>query len=95
VDLIKYIGKESNHLEDVDAGVIHSEQRVYTEYPDPRRSEWQTKVLSALKRVPLPDILKHCAMSRSALFEVLAGRSVPHERNREKLAELIRKLGLV
>ena len=26
MDLIKYIGKESNHLEDVDAGLIHSEQ---------------------------------------------------------------------
>jgi hypothetical protein len=39
IDLIKYIGKESNRLEDVDAGQVHSPQSVYTEYPDPRRDE--------------------------------------------------------
>ena len=32
IDPIRYIGKESNHLEAVDAGLIHSEQSVYTEY---------------------------------------------------------------
>ncbi len=42
---IKYIGKESNSLEEVESGLIHSEQNVYTEYPDPRRDEWQTKIV--------------------------------------------------
>jgi hypothetical protein len=37
---IKYIGKESNSLEEVDAGLVHSAQNVYTEYVDPRRDEW-------------------------------------------------------
>jgi hypothetical protein len=95
IDLIKYIGKESNSLEEVDAGLIHSEQSVYTEYPDPRRSEWQIKVLPALKKAPLAYLQKHSGMSRSALFEVLAGRSVPHQKNREKLAEVARKFGLI
>ena len=39
IDQIKYIGKESNSLEEVDAGLVHSEQNVYTEFPDPRRDE--------------------------------------------------------
>jgi len=42
IDQIKYIGKESNNLEEVDAGTIHSEDSIYTEYVDTRRDEWQT-----------------------------------------------------
>jgi len=36
IDQIKYIGKESNNLEEVEAGLEHSKQNIYTEYPDPR-----------------------------------------------------------
>ena len=35
VDQIRYIGKESNSLEDVESGLVHAAQNVYTEYPDP------------------------------------------------------------
>src|SRR5450755_1935086 len=45
VERIIYIGKESNRLEEIEAGVIHSPESVYTEYPDPSRDEWQTKTL--------------------------------------------------
>ena len=37
------IGKESNSLENVDAGLVHSEKNAYTEYIDPKRDEWTTK----------------------------------------------------
>jgi hypothetical protein len=32
IDSIRYIGKDSNSLEEVDAGLANSEQSVYTEY---------------------------------------------------------------
>lgn len=35
IDQIKCIGKESNSLEGVDGGMIHSDQDIYTEYADP------------------------------------------------------------
>src|SRR5437899_1222240 len=35
VEQITPIGKESNSLEDVESGLIHSAPSVYTEYPDP------------------------------------------------------------
>jgi hypothetical protein len=50
IDQIKCIGKESNSLENVDEGLVHSEQNVYTEYADPKRSEWITKIQPALKK---------------------------------------------
>lgn len=34
------IGKESNNLEEVDAGLIHSVERVYTTYLDQNRDRW-------------------------------------------------------
>ena len=44
IDQIKCIGKEPNRLESVDEGMVHSEQNVYTEYADPKRSEWINKI---------------------------------------------------
>jgi hypothetical protein len=95
VDLIKYIGKESNHLEDVDAGLIHTEQSVYTEYPDERRDEWTLRVLPLLKRASLLLLIEKSGLSRRALLNIRAGRSRPHRKNRELLAEVVGKLGLI
>jgi len=95
VEQIKYIGKESNSLEDVESGLIHSAQNVYTEYPDPRRDEWQTKIVPALKNVPLPRLFKMSGKSRRMLIKARSGRTRPHRRNREMLANIVRNLGLI
>jgi hypothetical protein len=93
-DLIKYIGKESNSLEEVDAGLIHSEHGVYTEYPDPRRDEWEMKTLPALRKAPLPILEKKTGMSRRALMNLRAGRSRPHRRNLEMIARILGELAV-
>lgn len=49
---LKYIGKESNHPEDVESGLIHAAESVYTEYPDPQRDEWPV-LRNALKHISL------------------------------------------
>jgi hypothetical protein len=97
IEQIKYIGKESNSLEEVDAGLMHSEQSVYTEYPDKRRDEWQTTILPALRDARLSDLVKECRgiLSRRALIDLRAGRSRPHRKNRELLVAILRKLGLL
>jgi len=94
VGQIKYIGKESNSLEDVQSGLIHSEQSVYTEYPDPRRDEWQTKTLPQLKAIPLHSLVKECKgkLSRRALIDLRARRSKPHRKNQEMIAAIVKKL---
>jgi hypothetical protein len=97
IDGIKYIGKESNYLEEVEAGLIHSSENVYTEYPDPRRDEWQTKILPAVQRVPLANLARQAKeyISRRALIDIRAERSRPHLKNQKVLASIVRKLGLV
>ncbi len=67
----KYIGKESNSLEDVESGMIHSAENVYTEYPDPRRDEWETKIRPALRKIPVPVLEKESGLSRMMLINAV------------------------
>src|ERR1700733_5501523 len=83
IDQIKYLGKKSNSLEEVDAGLVHSEQNVYTEFPDPRRDEWRTKILSALRTIPLTVLEEMSELSRRVLIDIRAGRSRLHRKNHE------------
>jgi|SRR5579862_256040 len=53
IDQIKYIGKESNKLEYVEVGLIHSAQISYTKYTDLHRDEWDTKIRPRLKHISL------------------------------------------
>jgi hypothetical protein len=95
IDEIKYIGKESNSLEEVEGGLHHSPENVYTEYPDRRRDEWQTKILPALRKL-LPAILvRESALSPTTIKDTLAERSRPYRKNRELLASIVRKLRII
>ena len=91
IEQIKYVGKESNSLEEVEAGFIHSAENVYTEYPDPRRDEWQTKILPALRKVKLSILEEESGLSRRMLIKARSGKVRPHRKNRERLAAIIRK----
>ena len=95
IDQIKCIGKESNSLENVDEGLVHSEQNVYAEYADPKRSEWITKIQPALKKAPLHALVKACGkrLSRREIIELRAGRKKPHRKTQELLVAVLRRLG--
>jgi hypothetical protein len=94
---VRYIGKESNSLEEVESGLIQSDQNVYTEYPDQRRDEWQTVILPALRLPPLTELVAKCLgqMSRRALVDTRAGRSRPHPRNRTLLEQVCQEIGIL
>jgi hypothetical protein len=89
IDLVRYIGKESNQLEAVDAGLIHSETAVYTEYVDKRRDEWTLKILPALRLIPLAVLIRESGLSKRAVPDIRAGRSRPHPKNEQCLHALI------
>lgn len=89
IDLLKYIGKESNALEDVEAGLVHSADSVYTEYCDPSRDEWVTKRLPLLNSFTLGFLEKHTPFSRRTLSNWRARRSRPHRKHAQLLARLL------
>ena len=92
---ILYIGKESNKLEAVGAGLIHCADEVYSEYCDPRRDEWCTKIRPILKKTPLSVLIRETGLSRRALISLRVGDSRPRRKSWERIAEAVRKLGLV
>jgi hypothetical protein len=97
IDEIKFIGKESNSLEEVEAGLVHDQKNVYTEYVDPKRDIWTTKTLPAIKKAKPASLNKACQsfLSSRAIRDIRAGRSMPHRKNREKLLAVVTKLGLL
>jgi hypothetical protein len=95
IDEIKYIGKESNLLEEVDAGSVRDPNSVYKHYPDIRRDEWITKVVPALGRMKIKSLVEKSKMSRRAIIEIRGGRSRPHLRNQILLISILRSEGLV
>ncbi len=92
IDQIKYIGKESNSLEEVETGLIHSPLNIYTEYPDLRRDDWETKIRPALEKLPVPFLETETKLSRRMLNDAIAGRSRPNAANQRLLADLLQKL---
>ncbi|MGB8910589.1 MAG: hypothetical protein WCC84_17735 [Candidatus Cybelea sp.] len=58
IDSITYIGKESSKLEEVEERSLLNPSDVYTEYPDPRRDDWATKILPELKAMPLRELIE-------------------------------------
>jgi hypothetical protein len=73
----RFVPRRSNSLESVDEGMIHSEQNVYTEYADPRRTEWITKIQPASQAAKLEMLVARCEnkLSRREIIELRAERS--------------------
>jgi hypothetical protein len=97
IDFIKCIGKESNSLESVDEGMVHSQHNVYTDYADPRRTEWIVKIQPALKK-PKLEVLTEAfgkRLSRREIIELRAGRKKPHRRTQQLLESILRRLGFL
>jgi hypothetical protein len=96
IDSITAIGKESNSLEEVQAGIVHDEQYAYTEYTNQRRDHWSTKVVPALKKISLTTWERESGgKSRRILIDARRGRRRPHRRNQELLISVAQKLGLL
>jgi len=54
-----------------------------------------TKILPALKKIPVPILVKLSGLSPTTIKDTLAGRSRPYRENREVLAAIVRKLTLL
>jgi len=68
---IIYIGRESNWLEEIEASLVHSSESVYTEYPDPGRDEWHSRILPVPKKIPVAALMRVSGRSRSMLENIV------------------------
>ncbi len=82
---VVYIGKESNRLEEVEAGVLHHPDEVLAEYTDPRRDPWRTLVLPVLQGLSAGKIARKLGLERRTVQRLQAGRSYPHPKHKAAL----------
>ena len=70
---------------------------VYTDYADPRRTEWIVKIQPALKKAKLKILVKACKdkMSRREIIELRAGRSKPRRNTQKLLTSILEKLDIL
>jgi len=98
---VKYIGKESNSLEDAKAGRIFDLDDVLNEYRG-ADSEWPESVQWGLRKIPKAQIASDTGLSRRTVAAARNGRP-PHPKNRAQLVKAagryardrLRALGLV
>jgi hypothetical protein len=84
------IGKESNSLEEVDAGMLHSSSDVYTVYPERSRDFWTREIVPKLRKVPLSVIVRETGFSRRMVIKARNGAVRPHPRNQGILIRVLR-----
>ena len=89
VGQITYIGRESNQLEEVDAGTVHDAAGVYTEYVDPRREAW----FRSANALSLNEWERGSGKPRRLLIDARLGRRRPHRPHRELIIAIARRLG--
>ena len=85
IEKLHFIGKESNKLEEVEEQSISDAADVYTEYPDPRRDGWETKILPFLRRAPAQVIIDATGISRRTVQRIRNEQTKPTAEHRRLL----------
>lgn len=97
-DAIKYIGKESNQLEEVEAGIHHAFEEVVSEYTDPGADDWVDIYRPALQllkeegRVSDTSVAKTLGVNRSTPYRWRTGQAAPTSKQMADLEGLIARL---
>lgn len=79
---LAYIGKESNKLEEVDAGMVQMWDEVRDEYADPRHDPWGTVVVPVLREMPVSLLVQETSLKERAIQYARKGVTQPTPENR-------------
>jgi len=92
IGAIYYVGKETNKIEDVIAGMIHDPNEVRQAFQPPGQGPWDRIVRPLLRHIPIADIAGMAGVSARAAKYYRAGRKKPEPERWTKLgAGLARK----
>jgi hypothetical protein len=83
-----HVGEESNKLEEVEAGLEHDLESIWTVYEDSERDLWTTQMLPILKQIPLADLESATGLSERALRAIRNEYARSRKTAREALARL-------
>ena len=88
---LRYVGKESNRLEEAQQGLIDEEDELLNEYDDPANDPFVLRVVPTLARMPRERRLAELAeadLHPRTLERVIAGGQRPHRKTRGAFAEM-------
>ncbi len=88
--LVTMIGKESNHLEEAQAGMMGRDE-ILNEYPDPERDPWQQLVLPAIERLGAPIVAGRAGVDRRTVQRALRG-TMPRPNSRRRIVAAVKGL---
>jgi len=84
---VTHVGKESNKLEEVEAGLVHDPEEVYTEYVDGRHDPAWAAITQVLKDMPRSRLTRETGRSPRALTALRNGHALPRAKTREALLQ--------
>jgi hypothetical protein len=93
IEQVRYIGKEANELEDVDAGLVHSADEVFTEYVDARRDFWQTVGRPAARRASIDELQRETGLPRQTIVDARLNRRKLRKKTQARIYAALRRLG--
>jgi hypothetical protein len=93
IEQVRYIGKEANEMEDVQAGLVHAADEVINEYVDPRRDFWHTVVRPAMKRASLNALQRVTRLPRQTLVDARRNRRKVRRKTRQIIYAALVRLG--
>ena len=85
-----HIGKESNELEMVEAGMVHEWSSIATHFDDDAEQRWREEVVPLLQYLPRTQLAVAAKVSTRTITSVRNGHSVPSGEIRRVLTSLVR-----
>ncbi len=82
---IAHIGKESNLLDEIQAGLIGDQDEVLTEYVDTRRDPWNRLLPPILVELPVARLVRETGLDATTIKRIRRGKVQPSPRSRTLL----------
>lgn len=89
IESLELHGKEAHRVEDVQAGIVRSWAEVVSKYLDPTLDPWKTDYLPKLRLIPRDLLAERAAISVRAIRAIVNGHSLPSDRTRALLLEVL------
>jgi hypothetical protein len=86
---VAYIGKESNRLEEVEAGLVHTDDAVYNAYHERPDTTWEQDVLPALQSIPVSHLMQATGLARSTIKAIRNGHAAANRSTRTALTAVV------
>ncbi len=82
---IRYIGKETNRLEEREAGLVHNLDDILLSYTDPKENPWSTIIVPVLQTMSAATIAKRSKLNRTTIERMLSGKASPRSTHKARL----------